>query len=223
MRYPHLAIAAGVTFFAAIFASESQASDVDDAIRVVVTFCLSGGTITDTHLTLDPQGNKIESSAGEAKVKIETHEAVGFANGLSAALTQLSARQGSEARRCMEPYIRDVLNMIQRTPGATLSGKVPPADSSSVVCDERNGGECRPYVDGNSHVCFADKVISGLLQEKRKSCRFTVFVRSQNSADEWNWRASVTRQTTQLTGQLVCLDAMPFQKVEDIRARIVCE
>jgi hypothetical protein len=94
--------------------TKASADEIDEAIHVVVTFCLSGGSMQDIQTEFSPEGGKAEAVAGNGKVTVDNHEAIGFVNGLNSAMTQLNADQANAARACMMPYINVVLAMIRQ-------------------------------------------------------------------------------------------------------------
>ena len=84
----------------------AQTRNVQEVIDIIVMFCVAGGS-------------KSEVSVNE-NINISRSDARGLVDGLRSAMSSTAAAQASEARKCMQPYIDRVLNMLGTPP--TSSG-----------------------------------------------------------------------------------------------------
>lgn len=92
--------------------TELRADDqVEKAIRVLTTLCVSGGTVT--HVDYSKSQFSMETNKGS--VSVAKSEAQGLVDGIGTKLNSLAAEQADKARECMRPYLEQVL--------ALLSGK----------------------------------------------------------------------------------------------------
>jgi hypothetical protein len=98
-------------------------ANVDDAIRVIVTFCVAGGE----KFEVSGSGGgslelKREGGANTAGITLSSRtEAKGLVDGINNAMTSVTASQASEARKCMQPYINLVLEYLAKIPSGSFS------------------------------------------------------------------------------------------------------
>jgi hypothetical protein len=93
----------------------AQTKNVKDAIDVIVLFCVAGGDKFEISGAGKAEGGlafKKFGATGEADINISKSEARGLVDGLRQEMSKLTAEQASEARKCMQPYIDRILNLI---------------------------------------------------------------------------------------------------------------
>lgn len=76
----------------------AQTRNVQEAIDIIVMFCVAGGSKSEV--------------SGSENISIARSDARGLVDGLRNAMSNTTAAQASEARRCMQPYIDRILNML---------------------------------------------------------------------------------------------------------------
>jgi len=81
---------------------------VEKAVRVLTTLCVSGGTVT--HVDYSKNQFSMESTKGS--VSVAKSEAQGLVDGIGTKLNSLAAEQADKARECMRPYLEQVLAML---------------------------------------------------------------------------------------------------------------
>lgn len=96
-------------------------SKVEQAVHVLVSLCVSGGTVKVSRSNYDSSGNSYQLESTKGSFSVESREVSGFVNGLDTAISQLSSEQANRARDCMNPYIKQVLAMIEPVPGQTVA------------------------------------------------------------------------------------------------------
>jgi hypothetical protein len=92
----------------------AQSKNVQDAIGVIVMFCVAGGEkfevsgaqTGDGALSLKKEGG------ADADITISKSEARGLVDGIRLQMNNVTANQASEARKCMQPYIDRILNTL---------------------------------------------------------------------------------------------------------------
>lgn len=83
--------------------------NVNAAIQAIVTLCMAGGSIS----SVVSQGNSINLNTDVGSViRLNKSEAQGFVDGLPSALNAYSADQAREARRCMQPHLARIVDII---------------------------------------------------------------------------------------------------------------
>jgi hypothetical protein len=82
---------------------------VQQAVRVLVTLCLGGGSVTVSRSQSTPSGGDFRLESDRGNFTVESREAIGLVDGIGNAINSLSADQANRARECMRPYISQVL------------------------------------------------------------------------------------------------------------------
>lgn len=104
-----------LAFFALPLTSHGQPQNIKDAIDVIVLFCVAGGERIEVSGDANLKGEiaiKKFGAKAEGGITISKSEARGLVNGLNQELSKITAEQASEARKCMQPYIDKILNLI---------------------------------------------------------------------------------------------------------------
>ena len=108
--------------------AQPQPQNVKSAIDVIVLFCVAGGEKYSLVTTGDASAGLALKKLGanaSAQITITKSEARGLVDGLNASLSTLSAQQASEARKCMQPYIDRVIDLLlPKSPGPASSGRL---------------------------------------------------------------------------------------------------
>lgn len=127
------------------FTCWGQSQNVKDAIDVIVLFCVAGGDRIDVS-----GGGKVEGGiaikkfgvTGEGDIHISKSEARGLVDGLRQELSKVTAGQASEARKCMQPYIDRIVNLIlgtkQGNDTSELTATDPPFKKNAARIDIRD-------------------------------------------------------------------------------------
>jgi hypothetical protein len=92
----------------------AQTENVKDAINIIVMFCVAGGEKLEVSSRGRTDGGLTLRSGG-ADVSISKSEAKGLVEGIRQEMSNVSAGQASEARKCMQPYIDRILNVLLGT------------------------------------------------------------------------------------------------------------
>lgn len=107
---------------------------VDQAVRVIITLCVAGGSVTTSRATSNPSGGQFRLESDKGNFTIESQQAWGLVQGIGSALNNLNADQANRARECMRPYISQILAIIIGTPPNNVPSIVtPPQAQPSVV------------------------------------------------------------------------------------------
>jgi hypothetical protein len=91
--------------------AQQPSSQVDQAVRVIVTLCLAGGSVTVSRV--NPQG-QYEFQSTRGAFSIERRDAQGLVDGITSQLSGLAADQANRARECTRPYIDQILPLIKQ-------------------------------------------------------------------------------------------------------------
>lgn len=132
MRYLFIVVSVIVAFPA--FAAE-QSKDVKEAIDVIVLFCVAGGEKFEVSGDAKVEGGlalKKFGVTGSADISISKSEARGLVEGLRESMNKVSAEQASEARKCMQPYIDRVLDILIGKPAVTKPPEAPEEDYGGI-------------------------------------------------------------------------------------------
>jgi hypothetical protein len=90
-------------------------ANVQDAIKVIVMFCVAGGEKFEVSRTGSGSGGlelKKEGGASGAGITLSSNsEAMGLVDGINSAMSNVTASQASEARKCMQPYIDRIVDI----------------------------------------------------------------------------------------------------------------
>ena len=100
----------------------AQAKNVQDAIDVIVMLCVAGGEKIEVSGAGSGDGGlelKKESGASSANMTFTKSEAKGLVDGIRREMSNVTANQASEARKCMQPYIDRIVDLI--LPSGSLS------------------------------------------------------------------------------------------------------
>jgi hypothetical protein len=100
----------------------AQSKNVQDAIDVIATFCVAGGMTSEVSVTGKDGGVELKREGG-AGITISKSEARGLVDGIRREMSNISANQASEARKCMQPYIDRILDSLL---GRALPAGTPP-------------------------------------------------------------------------------------------------
>jgi hypothetical protein len=93
----------------------AQTKNVQDAINVIVTFCMAGGEKLEVSGAVSGNGGlelKKEGGASSANITFSKSEAKGLVDGIRREMSNITANQASEARKCMQPYIDRIVDLI---------------------------------------------------------------------------------------------------------------
>jgi hypothetical protein len=96
-------------------AAIAQTKNVQDAVDVIVMFCVAGGEKFEVSGTGKGDGGlelKKEGKPSSADITISKSEARGLVDGLRREMSNVTANQASEARKCMQPYIERILDTL---------------------------------------------------------------------------------------------------------------
>jgi hypothetical protein len=93
----------------------AQPNNVQQAINVIVTFCVAGGERFEISSIGTGAGGlelKKQGAGNGAGITLSSNsQAKGLVDGINNAMTTVSASQASEARKCMQPYIDRILDV----------------------------------------------------------------------------------------------------------------
>jgi hypothetical protein len=93
----------------------AQAKNVQDAIDVIVMLCMAGGEKLEISGAVSGDGGlelKKEGRASSAGITFSKSEAKGLVDGIRREMSNNTASQASEARKCMQPYIDRIVDLI---------------------------------------------------------------------------------------------------------------
>jgi hypothetical protein len=161
--------------------AELHADDqVEKAVRVLTTLCVSGGTVT--HVDYSKSQFSMESSRGS--VSVVKGEAQGLVDGIGTKLTGLAADQADKARECMRPYLEQVLAMLtgkdfhpQASYQRSLQQDLTTSFCGSMAISntiEQTGNDSTPY---DVHFDFT----RGKEQLDRRACGREVWITSNKT------------------------------------------
>lgn len=95
--------------------ANAASDEIEQAIQLIVTFCVAGGESVKLVVSGDVEGGfalKRLGVVGEGTLEFSSEESKGLVRGLQNEINQLAAEQQSEARRCMQPYIDRMVNLL---------------------------------------------------------------------------------------------------------------
>ena len=113
----------------------AQPRNVQDAIDVIVLFCVAGGDRVEISGSADnAQGVEVKRSSGASGtgIAISRSSARGLVDGIIHQMNSVSANQASEARRCMQPYIERMIDLLLGGP-PPASTTLPPVRSGAIT------------------------------------------------------------------------------------------
>jgi hypothetical protein len=93
----------------------TQTENVKEAVDVIVLFCVAGGDKYEISGNAKIEGGlalKRPGVTAGAEIDISKSEARGLVEGLRDSMNNVTADQASEARKCMQPYIDRILDII---------------------------------------------------------------------------------------------------------------
>lgn len=145
-----LRVACALTLLLPLISSTSlaQKDSVKDAIDVIVMFCVAGGERVEVSSS-GKTDEELTVRQGTSDVTISKSEAKGLVDGILQQMNGIAAGQASEARKCMQPYIDRILNvLLQGTPSSSPSAESvgdiyiewPPSPAPCAVHYEINIG-----------------------------------------------------------------------------------
>jgi hypothetical protein len=105
----------------------AQQGNVEEAINVIVLFCVAGGERVEISGTAsEDKGVEIRKSSGTSptSISVSRSSARGLVDGIISQMNKPSADQASEARKCMQPYIERIIRLLLGGP-ATASPSLP--------------------------------------------------------------------------------------------------
>ena len=108
----------------------AQTENVKEAINIIVMFCVAGGE----KLEVSSSGGGLTLRAEGEDVRISRSEAKGLVEGIRQEMSNITAGQASEARKCMQPYIDRILDVL-------LGGGARPAPQDRDLNLDRGFGE----------------------------------------------------------------------------------
>jgi hypothetical protein len=137
----------------------AQTKNVQDAINVIVTFCVAGGEKVEVSGAGNSDGGlelKKPGGAGATGITFSKSEAKGLVDGIRNQMSKVTADQASEARKCMQPYIDRIVDLIL------------PRGSLSLSLDSRwthNGSVMRVTSQGDKIKILYDRPRQGMIDE----------------------------------------------------------
>ena len=152
----------------------NNSPNVQEAIDVIVLFCVAGGDRYDIKAKARADGSlalkKIGVSGG-GEISISKSEARGLVQGLQNAMTKVAGDQASEARACMKPYIDRILDILLSPPSSSTETKKSTYGRIRIlnVGYSYNGED--PFADGWT----LDRVVSAVVDacEGKRKCRLS--------------------------------------------------
>jgi hypothetical protein len=134
----------------------AQTENVKDAINIIVTFCVAGGEKVE--ISRDDRNEGITLSKGSTETQFSRSEATGLVEGIRDGMNKITAGQASEARKCMQPYIDRILDvLLQRVGPSPHDSSLNIGRESGVIFIEwpPSRSPCRV----NYHIDIADQRI----------------------------------------------------------------
>ncbi|WP_156446865.1 hypothetical protein [Bradyrhizobium yuanmingense] len=123
--------------------AHAQKANVREAIDVIVMFCVAGGEKVELTGSLGGAGLELKTTGGQAgsDIRISKSDARGLVDGIRREMNNVAAGQASEARKCMQPYIERIVDLLLGAPAPkapTVSyGEIfiewPPSNSPCTV------------------------------------------------------------------------------------------
>jgi len=95
--------------------ASAASSQVEEAVKLITTFCVAGGDSVRIVGSGEVEGGFALKKLGvgvEGTLEFTTEESKGLVRGLQNEINELAAEQQSEARRCMQPYIDRLVNLL---------------------------------------------------------------------------------------------------------------
>ncbi len=126
-------------------AARAQAN-VQDAIRVIVMFCVAGGEKFEvTRSGSSSDGLELKKQGGTSGPGItlsSNSEAMGLVDGINSAMSNITASQASEARKCMQPYIDRIVDsyLTRPSPGSPSLNSNSSWDHNNSIMSIRSVG-----------------------------------------------------------------------------------
>lgn len=122
----------------------AQSSNVQEAINVIVMFCVAGGEKVELSGVQGGGGGlELKKAGGQtgSDITISKSEARGLVDGIRREMNNVTASQASEARKCMQPYIERIVDMLLGAPSPKAPGlsygeifiEWPPSNSPCTV------------------------------------------------------------------------------------------
>jgi hypothetical protein len=143
-------------------AALAQTKNVREAIDVIVMFCVAGGKTYEFSGTVKGDGLDLKKQGGT----ISQSERQGLVDGINDKMNNLTAAQASEARKCMQPYISDILKMMSGTstpPSNSLPSKSSWNHNASLMSIVTEGDRIRIYYVQPRQAMINEGVRSGTL------------------------------------------------------------
>lgn len=119
--------------------AQSGAANAKQAVDLIVLMCVAGGEKVEIVGNVKVEGGlslRRPGLSGAGELKISSTEAKGLVEGLTASMNKMSADQASEARKCMQPFISQVLAMLPK------GEVVAPAPLRPANCRDNNSYQC---------------------------------------------------------------------------------
>jgi hypothetical protein len=143
-------------FFGLLFAINlgqsafAQSKNVQDAINVIVLFCVAGGDKVEiSTLTNSSDAVELKTAGGSnASIRINRSSARGLVEGIIGEMNSVSANQASEARKCMQPYIERIVDLVlgkQMSAPPTLTQNAVWIHNTSIMSVTSNGDRFTIY------------------------------------------------------------------------------
>lgn len=135
--------------------AQTNPSNIQDAINVIVMFCVAGGEKFEISGTTGGGDSGLElkkegSGTGSGITISSKSGAKSLVDGINNAMTRVAASQASEARKCMQPYIDRIVDLyLSSSPSGSLA--LPPRSAwdhnNSVMSIVSSGDRLMIYYD----------------------------------------------------------------------------
>lgn len=128
----------------------AQTKNVQDAINVIVMFCVAGGEKVEVSGAGSSDGGlelKKQGGTGGTGITFSKSEAKGLVDGIRNQMSKLAADQASEARKCMQPYIDRIVDLILPHGSLSLSSESRWIHNDSVMRITAQGDKIKILYD----------------------------------------------------------------------------
>lgn len=150
----------------------AQTKKVRDAVDIIVMFCVAGGAKFEVSSTGSGNGGLDLKKEGGANIQMSKSEARGLVDGIQNKMDKLTAEQASEARRCMQPYIARIVNLVLESdsvaPPAPLQQPAPIPQQASLPSRSNwnhNTSLMSITADGGRLEIYYDRPRKGMMDE----------------------------------------------------------
>jgi hypothetical protein len=117
-KYLFSALFGILLYYNGLYPAYSQSQRVKEAVDIIVLLCVAGGN--QISVREDSNTNRASVSGGSGRsVTINKNDARGLVEGLTNAISQLTAEQANNARDCMKPHLKRILDIVLKDDGNT--------------------------------------------------------------------------------------------------------